>query len=262
MSQSRYIRQEALPMVGKAGQAALAKARVAIVGMGALGSVSADVLARSGVGFLRLIDNDCVALSNIQRSALYTEADAEAQAPKVQAAAKHLHAINSTLIIEPQAVSLLAKNAVVLLAEVDLVLDGTDNFAVRYLMNNAANTLGIPWFYTGVFGTQGMFMPILPKGPCFLCLAPEAPLPGSYSTCTTDGVLATTTRVAASLQATQAIRYVVEGPLAYERSLLLNTAPQNDDTLARATLLQFNVWDPQMEKILVEKDPCCPVCSF
>jgi adenylyltransferase/sulfurtransferase len=280
MSESRYMRQEALPQIGEAGQAALARARVAVVGVGALGSVSASVLARSGVGYLRLIDRDFVSLSNLQRCALYTEADAAAVAPKALAAAAHLASINSTVNLRPHVEDVSSSNVLELLADVDLILDGSDNLELRYLLNETAQRLGTPWFYTGVLGTLGMVMPVMPGGPCLCCLSPIAPVPGSsptapapgsspiapvpgssptapapgsYPSCATSGVLATTTRMAASLQASLAIKHLVRKAGGTDEPF----GPKERTT----TLYQLDVWEPELETITVAQDPNCPVCG-
>ncbi len=253
LEESRYIRQEMLPQIGTAGQAALAQARVALVGMGALGSLSASVLARSGVGHLRLIDRDVVSLSNLQRCALYTEADARTATPKALAAAAHLSAINSTTMLEPHVVDVSSKNVLELLADVDLVLDGSDTFELRYLINEAADKLSVPWLYTGVLGMLGIVMPILPQGPCLRCLFSQAPAPGSYPTCTTDGILATTVRIAANVEASLAIKYLVD-----RESF---SSEISGGGTGNSTLYQLDSWSPSLDRITVEKDRGCPVCG-
>lgn len=264
MPEGRYIRQETLPQVGEAGQAVLSKARVAVVGLGALGSASADALARSGVGFLRLIDRDHVELSNLQRSALYTEDDAAASTSKALAAERHLKAINSTIALEPRVENVSGRNILGLLSGVDLILDGSDNFELRVLVNEAADKLGSPWIYTGVLGTRGMLMPVLPKGPCFRCLSPDVPPPGSYPTCATAGVLATTTRVAASLQATLALKLLL-GHHALGHSapdhIARPLADASREDVDAATMLHFDVWEPELESTVIRKNPNCPVCG-
>jgi adenylyltransferase/sulfurtransferase len=270
MPESRYIRQETLPQIGTAGQAALAQARIAIAGMGALGSASASVLARSGVGYLRLIDRDEVELSNLQRCALYTEADAAAATPKALAAAAHLEAINSTITLEPQVANLSGSNVLDLLAEVDLILDGSDNLELRFLINEAACKLAVPWIYTGVLGMLGMVMPILPGGPCLRCLSPDMPAPGSYPTCVTNGILATTTKIAASLQATLAIKHLtgthgvsVPGRTDMASDVATPHTHTPGGAQPRASqLYQLDVWKPGLETITIEKDPDCPLCSL
>ncbi|MDR2035774.1 MAG: HesA/MoeB/ThiF family protein [Coriobacteriales bacterium] len=253
MIESRYIRQEIMPQIGESGQALLAQAQVAIVGLGALGSVSSEILARSGVGYLRLIDRDVVELSNLQRCALYTEEDANAATSKALAARDHLKSINSTIYTEPQVCEVNSSNVLKLLSGVDLILDGSDNFEVRALINEAANKLGIPWIYTGVLGALSMVMPILPGGPCLRCLSPTVPEPGSYPTCTTNGVLPSTTRIAATLQATQALKLLLNKPK-------LPSIPLKE--LPTTTLYQIEVWEPEFEMVTVEKNPACAVCGL
>ena len=258
MTESRYIRQETLPQVGREGQALLAEARIAVVGLGALGSASSEVLARSGIGYLRLIDRDCVEFSNLQRCSLYTEEDALTSRPKTKAAAEHLRAINSTIEYEAHVCNVDSSNVVELLSGVDLVVDGADNFELRVLINEAANKLGIPWIYTGVLGTIGMLMPVLPEGPCFACLSPTPPAPGTYLTTTEAGILASTTRVAATLQAAMAMRLLLEG----EKAKGAPPLSESGDALAStATLHQFDAWTTEFEEIVLEKNLDCPVCS-
>lgn len=249
MNESRYSRQLVLPQFGEEGQAALAKARVAIVGVGALGSASADILARSGVGYLRLIDRDKVELSNLQRCSLYTEADANASIHKALAAAEHLSSINASVITEPHVCEVKSTNVVALLEDVDLVLDGSDNFELRALINEAASKLKVPWIYTGVLGVMGTLMPVMPQGPCLRCLMPAIPEPGTYPTTITSGILASTTRTAATLQATLALRLLIKG------------IPNQTDDLPTATLLQFDIWEQDLESITVMKNAECPVCG-
>lgn len=224
----------------------LARSRVAIFGLGALGSVSSEILARSGVGHLRLIDFDTVELSNLQRCALYTEHDAETSALKALAAATHLEQINSSIEVEPCVKRVDSSNVAPLLKDVDLVLDGSDNFELRYVLNEATHQLNIPWIYTGVLKMLGTIMPITPEGPCLSCLFPVPPEPGSYPNATTDGVLASTTRIAATTQATLALR------------MLLGKMGADVGT---ATLFHLDVWDPSLEMITVKKVTDCPVCG-
>lgn len=265
MTTSRYSRQELLPHIGKDGQAVLARSRVAVVGLGALGSIASEILARSGVGYLRLIDHDVVELSNLQRCALYNEADAALATPKVLAATEHLNAINSTLCYEPHVQKVEACNVLELLSNVDLVLDGSDNFAVRYLLNEAASRLHVPWIYTGVLGTRAAVMPVMPEGPCLRCLSPQIPEPGSYPTVATAGVLPSTTRIAATLEATWALKLLLKKPPL--EGTAAGTAAAGEiitppgSTLHTASLIQADIWEPEFEMITVQKDPNCPVCS-
>ncbi|MBI2933363.1 MAG: ThiF family adenylyltransferase, partial [Planctomycetes bacterium] len=203
----RYSRQRLFPPLGPAGQERLRAARVTLVGCGALGSHLAQHLARAGVGRLRLCDRDFVELDNLQRQILFDEDDARANLPKAVAAAQKLARINSDVAIDPRVTDVTWSNVEELLADADLVLDGTDNFETRFLLNDACVKLGRPWVYGGCVGSHGMTMTILPgETACFACLVPDLPAPGSSPTCDTAGVLGPTIGVVASLQAAEALK--------------------------------------------------------
>jgi adenylyltransferase/sulfurtransferase len=207
MDTNRYARQTRFRPIGESGQRKLSEARVAVVGVGALGCVIAQHLVRSGVGYVRLIDRDIVEWSNLQRQLLYTEQDATDLLPKTEAAARRLAAMNSHVAIEPVSADLSADNADSLLKEVDLILDGTDNFTVRYLINDYAVMHGLPWIYGGAVGASGMTMTVLPGAtPCYRCVFPDLPPPGASDTCETAGVISPIIDVIASVQATEAIK--------------------------------------------------------
>jgi len=202
----RYSRQERFAPLGPEGQRRLGEARVVIVGCGALGTYHAAALARAGVGFLRIVDRDYVELNNLQRQWLYEESDATEGLPKAVAAARHLGRVNSGIAVEPVVADLTPANADELLGGVDLLLDGTDNFETRYLVNEYAVREGIPWIYGGAVGSYGIAMPVLPgETPCLVCLYPEPPS-GVQPTCETAGVLATATTVIGALQVTMAMQ--------------------------------------------------------
>ena len=202
----RYSRQERLAPLGPEGQRRLGEARVAIVGCGALGTYHAAALGRAGVGFLRIIDRDYVELNNLQRQWLYEESDAAEGLPKAVAAGRHLARINSTIAVEPIVADLTPANADELLSGVDLLLDGTDNFETRYLVNEYSVREGIPWIYGGAVGSYGIAMPVLPgETACLVCLYPDPPA-GVQPTCETAGVLATATTVIGALQVTMAMQ--------------------------------------------------------
>jgi adenylyltransferase/sulfurtransferase len=244
MTIERYIRQMTFNQIRKEGQERLLASRVAIVGMGALGTVAANHLCRSGVGYLRLIDRDLVDLSNLQRQILYTEEDARLSLPKAIVAAEHLQLVNSEITIEPVVADLNASNAEALLKGVDLVLDGGDNYSVRLLINDVCSKYAIPWIYCGAVGSSGMTMNILPdEGPCFRCLVPKIPPAGSVQTCSTVGVLSMLTGFLASAQALEAIKIL--------------TGSKD----IRKTLMAVDMWDWQVDFIPVEKKPDCPACS-
>src|SRR5947209_6423021 len=169
----RYSRQILFPAIGSVGQRKIRDASVAIAGCGALGSFQAEALARAGIGSLRLIDRDYVDVSNLQRQWLYSEADATNETPKAVAAAKRLRELNRDVEIIPFVADLTPSNAEDLLAECDLILDGTDNFETRYLLNDISVKQGIPWIYGAAVGSYGIVMPLAPEtGPCFSCVYP------------------------------------------------------------------------------------------
>ncbi len=203
----RYAKQVLFAGIGEAGQRALGKSSVFLCGCGALGSVLADQLARAGVGRLRIVDRDFVELSNLQRQVLYDERDVAERLPKAIAAANKLRQINSTIEIEPVVADVDFRNVESLARGTDLILDGTDNFEIRFLLNDAALELGIPWIYTGCIGSHGQILPIFPgRTPCLRCLMEDVPDPGSLETCDTAGVLGPAVNVIASLEAALALK--------------------------------------------------------
>jgi adenylyltransferase/sulfurtransferase len=241
----RYSRQERFAPLGPAGQARLRAARVAIAGCGALGSYHAAALARAGVGFLRLIDRDYVEWSNLQRQWLYEEEDAREGYPKAAAAARRLAAINSEVVCEPAVADLTPETAPDLLGGVDLILDGTDNFETRYLMNDFAVEQAIPWIYGGAVASYGVVMPVLPgRTACFECVYPEPPQ-GAQPTCETAGVLNTITTLVGALQVSAAIKLL--GGEAAEVAARITTA---------------DVWTGVIRQInMPPRDPACPACG-
>lgn len=241
--QDRYSRQILFPGIGLEGQAKLKQARVAIVGCGALGSFHAGALARAGVGRLTLIDRDYVELSNLQRQWLYEEADAEQGLPKAVAAAQRLARINSGVETVPQAADLTPESAEELLAEADLILDGTDNFESRYLINDYSQSAGVPWVYGAAVASYGLVMPVIPgRTACFRCVYPEPPS-GAQPTCETAGVVNTITSVIASLQVSLALRLLVGDEVP-------------------GTLMTLDVWTGITRSITAPApDPECPCCG-
>jgi adenylyltransferase/sulfurtransferase len=207
----RYSRQMILPGWGREGQARLSQKSVTVVGCGALGSHIANHLARAGVGRLALADRDLVEYHNLPRQVLYSEADAAAGLPKAVAAARRLRQVNSQVEIEPHVVDVNADTVEDLIAGADLVLDGADNFEVRYLLNEACVKHRIPWVYGGVLGTYGLMAAILPgKTPCLRCLLGPMPAPGAVPTCETAGVLGTAVAVIAALEATEGLKILLD----------------------------------------------------
>ena len=203
----RYSRQTRFAPLGAEGQARLAAGRVAVVGCGALGSVVALALVRAGVGFVRLIDRDVPERSNLPRQVLFDEADVAAGLPKAVAAARHLTAINSAATIEPVVADLTAANVTALLGGVDVVVDGTDNFEARYLVNEYACRQGVPWVHGGAIGAEGRVLTILPgRTACLRCLVPEPPAAGSLPTCDTAGIIGPAALVVGAVEAAEAIK--------------------------------------------------------
>jgi molybdopterin/thiamine biosynthesis adenylyltransferase len=203
----RYSRQIRFPQLGEAGQQKLLKSRVTLCGCGALGTVLANHLARAGVGTIRIIDRDFIETHNLQRQILFDEDDVASNLPKAEAAARKIRAINSSIAVEPVVTDLDHTNILNLVGDADLILDGTDNFETRYLINDAAVKLDTPWIYGGVIGSEGQTMTIVPgKTPCLRCLIETAPPPGMTPTCETAGVLGPAVAVIASFEAIEAIK--------------------------------------------------------
>jgi len=243
----RYARQIRYPAIGHEGQARLGAAHVAIVGVGALGCIAANHLARAGVGRLTLIDRDVVDRTNLQRQMLYDENDAAAGKPKAAAAAERLAAVNGDILLEAHVVHLSPLNAEDLLKDVNLIIDGSDNFSVRYLLNEVSVKYGIPWIYGGAVGASGMTMTVVPgMTPCLACLFPEAPAGGALDTCETAGVLAPVVDTIASIQAMEAIKLLT-----------------GNEQALHGALMQIDLWHCQWNSMSVRdaKKTSCPVCS-
>jgi molybdopterin/thiamine biosynthesis adenylyltransferase len=244
MSLQRYSRQTVFDGIGVVGQERLLHSRVAVIGMGATGSVIANSLCRAGVGFLRLIDRDYVELSNLQRQVLYTEEDARQQTPKAAAACEHLKEVNSEIELEPVIVDVNSSNIEMLVSDIDLVLDGSDNLEIRYLINEACFKASKPWVYSGAIVGSGMTMNIIPgKTSCLRCLFPHSLPSGAGPTCSTAGVLNGVTGVIASIAATEALKILI------------------GSSNVRKTLLTIDIWSNQFDEITVEQNEDCPVCG-
>lgn len=210
---SRYSRQMLFAPIGSEGQQKIAKSRVVIVGMGALGTVIANHLVRSGVGFIRLIDRDFVELSNLQRQSLYDEEDAASGIPKAIAAVNKLQKINSEVVLEPVVADLNPDNAEKYLIDCDIILDGSDNFDVRYLINDVSFKHSIPWIHGAAVGARGMYATFYPGiTPCYRCLFPNPP-EGRGETCDTVGVLAPLTDIIGSYETVEALKLLVGAPI-------------------------------------------------
>ncbi len=239
----RWSRQILFAGIGTSGQQRLLDASIAIVGCGALGSFQAAALARAGVGRIRIIDRDYVELGNLQRQWLFDEQDAAEAMPKAAAAARQLARINSSVRVEAEIADLSSANIEELLAGCQVILDGTDNFETRYLLNDYAVREGVPWIYGGAVGSYGIVMPVLPgRTCCFACVYPQPPS-GLQPTCDTAGVLGTVTSLVASLQASAAMKLIVTGD-----------APTGITTI--------DVWSGNLRQIdQPPADPECRACS-
>lgn len=267
----RYQRQTLLPDIGERGQSALGASRVVVLGCGALGTVLSELLTRAGVGlkasggWLRIIDRDIVEPSNLQRQTLFTEADALEGRPKAVAAAEALARINSSTDLRPQVADFNHLTAARLASceprddRPHVLLDGTDNFQARLLLNDLAVREAIPMVYAGAVGTRGMLMSVLPPkdnapwtpGPCLRCIIDQPPAPGSTPTCDTVGVLGTVTSATASFAAIEAIKILI-----------------GRFDLLRRHLLAFDPWNTQFSRIDAGPDsrvadcPCCAQRRF
>lgn len=242
--ESRYSRQIIFQQIGEDGQNKLLNSNVAIIGLGALGTVSANNLTRAGIGNIKLIDRDYVELSNLQRQSLYTEEDVVNEKPKAVAAFDHLTKINSSIKLEPLITDVNSVNIEQMIYGCDLVLDCTDNFETRFLINEACDKQQIPWIYCGAIGSSCMTMNIIPgKTPCFLCLSGNTDTSGTTQTCSTIGVLNMATNIAASIQSSEAIKILL-GSTDISKSLFF-----------------IDIWDNSAEYLDVQVNPSCPVCG-
>ena len=219
---ARYSRQTLFPYIGREGQQRLAAGRALVVGCGALGSVIANTLARAGVGRLRIVDRDFLELHNLQRQVLFDEQDVAAGLPKAIAAAAKLRSINSSIEIEPVVADLTHENVLTLVDGADVIVDGTDNFETRFLLNDAALKRRIPWIYGGAIGAEGQMRVILPgETACLRCMMEDAPPPGTTATCDTAGILGPTIGVVASLESMEAIKILAGRRDAVNRALVM-----------------------------------------
>ncbi|HZU26828.1 MAG TPA: ThiF family adenylyltransferase [Bryobacteraceae bacterium] len=239
----RYSRQIRFSAIGEAGQQRIIDARIALVGCGALGSFQAAALARAGAGLLRIIDRDYVEASNLQRQWLFEESDAAAALPKAIAARARLARINSGVRVEAEVADLTAANAGELLSGVDLILDGTDNFETRYLINDYSARENVPWIYGAAVGSYGLAMAVIPgRTACLACVYPDPPS-GAQPTCETAGVLGPATSLVASLQVAAALKLIVTGD-----------APR--------LLTTVDVWSGELRQISnPARDPKCRACA-
>ena len=219
VSLDRYSRQVLFPPIGEAGQHRLSRSSVVLAGCGAIGSVAASLLARAGVGRLRIIDRDFVELSNLQRQSLFTEEDARQSLPKAIAAARSIQSFNSQIEVDAQVADLTPENASTLLASANLVLDATDNFETRYLINDFAVSRKLPWIYAAAVGSYCATMNVLPgETACLACLFPKPSAPAE--TCDTVGILNSAVSLIASIQCTEAVKLLIGARTALRRTLL------------------------------------------
>lgn len=247
-SLDRYVRQMRYAPLGEAGQRRLAEGRALVCGCGALGSVIANTLARAGVGRLRIVDRDFLELNNLQRQVLYDESDVAAGLPKAIAAQAKLRQINSEIDIEAIVADVDHTNIAGLLQDVQVIVDGTDNFETRFLLNDASLRYEIPWVFGGCIGAEGQTMTIVPGDtPCLRCLIQDAPPPGTTPTCDTAGILGPIVNVVASLQACEAIKILSGNLQAVNRTLTI-----------------FELWDNRVRQIDLDslhQAGGCPTCK-
>jgi adenylyltransferase/sulfurtransferase len=243
----RYSRQILFAGIGASGQRRLLESRALIVGCGALGSAHAESLARAGVGQLRIVDRDFVEASNLQRQTMFTERDASDRVPKSIAAANHIHEINSEIKVEAEIADVNHSNIEQFILDCDVVLDGTDNFATRYLINDACVKHAINWIYGAAVGSYGVTMTIQPhQTPCLRCVFEEAPPAASAPTCDTAGVIMPIISVVSALQVTEALKLLT----GQHESL-------------HGSLMQFDVWRNEWRKINPgPPSPQCQTCGL
>jgi len=244
----RYSRQILFAGIGEAGQERLLESSAVLAGCGALGTVTANLLVRAGVGRLRIIDRDFVEPSNLQRQTLFDEADARAALPKAVAAEQRLRAINSDVHVEGVVSDLTPHNAAELLSGFHVILDGTDNFETRLLMNDAAISTGVPWIYAAAVGSYGVTMTIRPQQTaCLACLLERGGEPaalGGEATCDTSGVLNAAVGVIASIESAEAIKLLAGKPEALH-----------------GRLVACDVWDSRFQSLRVARDANCRACA-
>ena len=244
--QEKYSRQMLFAGIGPAGQQRLLASRAAVVGCGAIGAAAANLLVRAGVGYLRIIDRDFVEPSNLQRQTLFEESDALHVLPKAVAAERRLRSINSSVAVEGIVADLSPRNVEALLAEVDVLLDGTDNFETRFLINDVAVKSGRPWIYAAGVASYGLTMTIRPGAtPCLACLLESGtPDQGLEETCDTIGVLGPIVNLIASLEVAEALK-------------LLSGHPE----ALHGRLLSCDVWTGRMQSLGAARNPQCRACA-
>ncbi|MGA2158369.1 MAG: ThiF family adenylyltransferase [Dehalococcoidia bacterium] len=243
-SRQRYSRQVMFHGIGEEGQEKLKWSNVLIVGCGALGSNVANLLVRAGAGKVRIVDRDFIEFHNLQRQVLFEENDIKDRLPKAVAAKRRLNAINSLVDIEAIVSDINYSNAEKLCSGMDVILDGLDNLETRYLINDVALKLGIPYVYGGAVSSLGMTMNVIPgRTPCLRCVFPDMPPEGIMPTCETDGVLGTAAAAISSFVATEAIK------------ILVGSDQLNED------LISLDVWDISFQRLPIARKEGCPACN-
>lgn len=242
----RYSRQILFEGIGREGQARLLRSRVLIVGCGALGTAHAEALARAGIGHLRLVDRDFIEASNLQRQTMFTERDARERLPKAVACAEHLHEINSEIEVEAEVADVNRTNVERLIQDCELVIDGTDNFSTRYLINDACVKHDTNWIYGAAVSSYGVTMTVRPHlSPCLRCVFEEAPQAGSAPTCDTSGVIMPIISIVSAVQVSEALKLLTG----------------HTESLHNA-LMQFDVWRNEWRRIALGKPFIdCPTCA-
>ena len=243
----RYSRQILFAGIGREGQERLLRSRVLILGCGALGTAQAEALARAGVGSLRIVDRDFVEESNLQRQTMFTERDARERLPKAVACARRISEINADVAAEAAVADAHHANIERFVADRDLVLDGTDNFATRYLVNDACVKHNVNWIYGAAVGSYGVTMTVRPRvTPCLRCVFPEQPAAGSAQTCDTAGVVMPIISTVAAAQVAEALKLLA-----------------GDTNALHNSLLQFDVWRNEYRRVaLGAPAPDCPACAL
>jgi molybdopterin-synthase adenylyltransferase len=258
INDERYSRQILFRGIGAEGQARLARSKVAIVGCGATGSALAALLARAGVGTLRIVDRDYVEPSNLQRQSLFDEQDASESLPKAIAAARKIAAFNSQIVVEPKVDDVVPANIEALLEGMEIILDGTDNFETRYLINDFAVKNSRPWIYSAAVGSYAATMNVLPgETACLACIFPDPPR-GIVDTCETSGILNSAVNLVASIAATETLKLLVGDGTDGTDGTKAQPLPET----LRKTLLSFDLWTNEHAEITAAK-PCpgCRACS-
>lgn len=252
---ARYQRQMIFPPLGEAGQRRLLEATAVIVGCGATGTALSNQLVRAGVGHVRIIDRDFIELNNLQRQILFDEADIAANLPKAEAAARKLRQVNHDVTVEGIVADVNPGNVLSLISDADVVLDGTDNFTTRFLLNDACLKLGKPWVYTGVIASYGLTATYIPDGAvarlagaraatgCLRCFLPEVPAPGTTATCDTAGVIGPAVAMITAVAASEALK------------LLVGAGTLNPG------VIHLDVWSHDYERFLTTRRPNCPACA-